>query len=110
MVVLDLPSGQIDKLQTGYSALVAQPLPPQIEWNTGLANSLSRADYLLGKLAQEGNTLPNPNLMMRPFIARKAVLSGRIEGTQATIGDILAQETKVNVKHNPADMQEISTL
>jgi len=110
MVILDLPSGQVDKQQTGYSEFVAQPLPSQIEWNTGLVNSLSRADYLLGKLAWVGNTLANPNLMIRPFIARKDVLSGRIEGTQATIGNILAQETGANVKHDPTDMQEISTL
>ena len=107
MVIIDSPSGHVVKQQTGYSAFIPHPLPPQIEWDTELVNSLSRADYLLGKLAREGSRLPNPHLMMRPFIAREAVLSSKIEGTQATIGDILAQEAGANVKHDAADMQEV---
>ncbi|WP_420814562.1 Fic/DOC family N-terminal domain-containing protein [Pajaroellobacter abortibovis] len=40
-------------------------------------NSLSRADFLLGKLAREGNKLPNPHLLIRLFITREAVLSSK---------------------------------
>jgi len=47
-------TGQIIKLPQGYNAFVPNPLPPTIEWNNQLVNSLSRADFVLGKLAREG--------------------------------------------------------
>lgn len=45
--------------------------------------------------------------MIRPFITREAVLSSKIEGTQATIGEILAANVGVSVKRNPEDLQEV---
>ena len=72
-----------------------------------LVYSLSRADFLLGKLAREGSRLPNPHLLLRPFITREAVLSSRIEGTQATLGEILAADSGMNVKQNPDDLQKV---
>jgi hypothetical protein len=38
----------------------------------------------------KGARLPNPHLLIRPFVRHEAVLSSRIEGTQATLGAILA--------------------
>ena len=82
-------------------------LPPKFEWDIAIVNALSRADFLLGKLAREGNRLPNPHLLMRPFIMREAVLSSKIEGTQATLGEILAADAGVHAKQNPDDLQEV---
>jgi Fic family protein len=101
------PSGRIIRSSTGYNAFVPDPLPPKIEWDNTLVYSLSRADFLLGKLAREGSRLPNPHLLIRPFITREAVLSSRIEGTQATISEILAADSGVNTKKNPDDLQEV---
>lgn len=75
--------------------------------DNALVNSLSRADYILGMLAREGIRLPNPHLLMRTFISREAVLSSKIEGTQATLGEVLAQDTAANVKRHPNDLQEV---
>lgn len=100
-------AGRIIKAPTGYAAFVPNPLPPAFEWNTSLVNSLSRADYILGKLAREGSKLPNPHLLLRPFIAKEAVLSSKIEGTQATLGEILADEAGSYVDRNPDDLQEV---
>ena len=36
--------------------------------------------------------MPNPQLLIAPFIRREAVLSSRIEGTQAGITDLYAYE------------------
>ena len=101
------PSGRIMTEKTGYTSFIPTPLPPEIFWDNNLVNSLSRATYLLGKLAREGSKLPNPHILMRPFIAREAVLSSKIEGTQSTIGEILAQEAGANVKRDPNDLQEV---
>lgn len=100
-------AGQIIKSPKGYSAFVPHNLPPKFEWDNAIVNSLSRADFLLGKLAREGNKLPNPHLLMRPFITREAVLSSKIEGTQATLGEILAANAGAHVKQNPDDLQEV---
>ena len=83
------------------------PLLPSIEWNNRLGAALSRADFLLGKLAREGSRLPNPHLLIRPFITREAVLSSKIEGTQATVGEILAANAGMKVQQNPEDLKEV---
>ena len=36
--------------------------------------------------------MPNPHLLIQPFIRREAVLSSRIEGTQADVADLYAYE------------------
>lgn len=100
-------TGQIIKLPQGYNAFVPNPLPPTIEWNNQLVNSLSRADFVLGKLAREGSKLPNPHLLMRSFVTREAVLSSKIEGTQTTIGEMLAYDAGIKTKQNTNDLQEV---
>ncbi|WP_419241285.1 Fic family protein [Cardinium endosymbiont of Nabis limbatus] len=101
------PSGQIIQSLKGYHAFVPYALPPKFEWNTRLVNSLSRADFLLGKLAREGSRLPNPHLLIRPFITREAVLSSKIEGTEATLGEILAADAGAHVNQNADALQEV---
>lgn len=107
MKIQQSPAGQIIKSLKGYTAFMPNPLPPKLKWDNAVVNSLSRADFLLGKLAREGSKLPNPHLLIRPFIAREAVLSSKIEGTQATLGEILAADAGAHVKQNPNDLQEV---
>ena len=83
-------AGRIITTSRGYKCFLPNPLPPTINWDLNLINALSDADRVLGQLAGEGQRLPNPYLLIRPFIAREAVLSSRIEGTQATLGEVLA--------------------
>jgi Fic family protein len=44
---------------------------------------------------------------MRPFVRREAVLSSRIEGTQATLGELLAAEAGAAVERSPDDLREV---
>jgi len=46
----------------------------------------------VGHLRGVGRILPNPHLLIQPFARREAVLSSRIEGTQASLGDLLLFE------------------
>jgi Fic family protein len=107
MDIQQSPAGKTIQSPQGYHAFVPNHLPPKLEWSTAVINSLSRADFLLGKLAREGNKLPNPHLLIRPFITKEAVLSSKIEGTQATLGEILAASAGAQVKQNPDDLQEV---
>jgi cell filamentation protein, protein adenylyltransferase len=101
----DIPGKRVP--QGSYSAFVPAPLPPKLEWTPRLIRVLSDADRLIGKLAGEGGRLPNPHVLMRPFLKREAVLSSKIEGTQATLGELLAAEAGVAVKRSPEDLREV---
>jgi len=91
----------------GYEAYVPDPLPPDIQFSPTMLRSLSDADRLIGKLAGEGRRLQNPHLLMRPFVKREAVLSSRIEGTQATLGELLAADAGAVVDRSPDDLREV---
>ena len=100
-------SGKLITCATGYQAFIPDDLPPQIEWGLSLINALSDADRLIGELSREGRNLPNPHLLIRPFVTKEAVLSSRIEGTVATLSDVLKVEAGIEKPENPADMQEV---
>lgn len=107
MDIKESPSGKIVKTSKGYYAFVPHPQPAHFEWDNILIYNLSRTSYVLGMLSREGSKLPNPHLLIRPFIMREAVLSSKIEGTQATLGEILANEAGIHVDRNPDDLQEV---
>ena len=89
------PSGHLVKVgqdQYAYWAFVPNPLPPKLTLDLPLLQTLSAADRALGELAGLGRTISNPHLLIRPFIRREAVLSSRIEGTQADVADLYAYE------------------
>jgi Fic family protein len=88
-------------------AYVPDPLPPRLDWSADLVSALSAADLAVGRLAGEGRRLPNPQLLIHLFIRREAVLSSRIEGTQATLGELLAAEAGAVVGRSPADLREV---
>jgi Fic family protein len=90
-----------------YSAFVPAPLPPKFDWTPRLVRVLSDADRLIGKLAGEGGRLPNPHLLLQPFIRREAVLSSKIEGTEVTLGELLAAEAGAAVDRSPEDLREV---
>src|ERR687887_1440321 len=102
------PPGRKVRRAAGYAAFVPDPLPPALEWTPELVRALSDADRLVGRLAGEGGRLPNPHLLIRPFVRREAVLSSRIEGTQATLGELLAAEAGAAVERSPADLREVA--
>lgn len=100
-------AGRQVRVPGGHTAFVPDPLPPPIHWTPELVRALSDADRRIGKLAGEAGRLPNPHLLLRPFIRREAVLSSRIEGTQATLGELLAAEAGAMVERSPADLREV---
>jgi len=46
----------------------------------------------LSELCGLGRQLPNPRLLIEPYVRREAVLSSRIEGTRASLSDLLLDE------------------
>lgn len=92
----------------GYCAFVPDPLDPVIDFDLTLINALSRADRALSELAGIARTLPNPHLLIRPFMRREAVLSSRIEGTQASLSDLLYFEAANAGEPALPDVREVA--
>lgn len=100
-------AGRIIQTPHGYAAFVPAPLPPKLAYEE-LALPLSRADTALSELSGLGRTLPNPDLLIGPYLRREAVLSSRIEGTRATLADLFLHEaTDLASQRNTSDLQEV---
>lgn len=72
--------------------------------NWSLAALLSEADRAVAELSGAGRLLPNPHLLIRPFLRREAVLSSLIEDTYAEVDELLLLEVEPN---NPPVRQSI---
>ena len=103
----ETPTGRWVKTTEGYQAFHPNDLPPTLGWTPPLVRGLSDADHRLGRLAGEGRRLPSPHVLIRPFVRREAVYSSRIEGTQASLGELLAAEAGVAVERSPDDLREV---
>src|SRR5665213_1527076 len=100
-------AGRIVRTAKGYTAFVPAPLPPRLDFNVDLVRALSRADAALSELSGLGRVLPNPHLLIAPYLRREAVLSSRIEGTQASLADLLAEEAGEASHAAPDDVREV---
>lgn len=77
-----------------YWSFVPHPLPPESEADAiaSVVGLLSEADQALGELIGLGRLLPNPDLLIRPYLRQEAVASSAIEGTQASFTELVAYE------------------
>jgi Fic family protein len=89
------------KTDSGNWAFVPSPLPPELSFDAELVKTLSKADTALAGLSAWGNQLPNPHILISPYIRREAVLSSRIEGTQTRMSDLLIEEVEDAPKPDP---------
>lgn len=96
-------SGRLVETPQGYPAFVPNPLPPPLHFDMPLALVLSKADAALSELSGLGGQLPNPHLLISPYIKREAVLSSRIEGTKASLSDLLIDEIEDGHARAPND-------
>lgn len=91
-------AGHVKRIGRGdatYFAFEPAPAPRELQFTTTLVGELSIADQALGRLTGVGQQLPNPHLLIRPYLRREAVASTRIEGTQSSLSDVLAAEAQV---------------
>jgi Fic family protein len=72
----------------------------------GLWEMLSLADRSLGRLDGASEGLPNPELFVFMYVRKEAVLSSQIEGTQASLIDVLEFEAQQATDH-PLDVEEV---
>jgi len=102
-------SGTYVRQPAGYKAFIPKPLPPDpsLAIDQELLTCLSAADRALGRLDGATEVLPNPDLFIAMYVRREAVLSSQIEGTQASLVDVLEYEADAARKGLPADVKEV---
>jgi Fic family protein len=86
-----------------YWAFVPDPLPSELALDYRIiAQQLSDAARAVGELAGVGQMLPNPHLLINPFLRREAVFSSRIEGTVTDLQQLLLFEAEAVDKSDEA--------
>lgn len=102
-------SGRYVTQLKGYRAFIPNELPPEppVEIDQEMWMLLSQADRALGRLDGATEALPNPDLFVFMYVRKEAVLSSQIEGTQASLIDVLEFESQTLEPENPQDIEEV---
>jgi len=92
-----------------YKAFIPKPLPPKppLNINNEIIEILSKADTAIGRLSGISEALPNPDLFVAMYVRKEAVLSSQIEGTEASLEDVLEYESESKPKTLPNDVTEV---
>ncbi len=84
-----------------YFAFLPKPLPERIELDAHSWTTVAHATEALGRLKQACAQLPNPQLLIAPALAREAIDTSALEGTYATLGDLLEARLPLSVPKSP---------
>jgi Fic family protein len=93
-------TGRCERTTVGgedVSAFVPFPLPPSeppLEISPGLGRRLRAAEQALARLELAGEMVPSLDWFIYAFVRKEAVVSSQIEGTQATLVDLLTFEAQ----------------
>jgi Fic family protein len=102
-------AGRYVRLPQGFAAFHPAPYPPRdLRLDGEVLELLARANLELGRLVGATEVLPNPDLFVLMYVRREAVLSSQIEGTQASLMDMLEYEAERDRAEQRVDIQEVS--
>ena len=89
-----------------YQSFLPRPLPPSppIELDEDCVKLLSKANRSIGILEGVSRQVANVELFVTMYVRKEALLSSQIEGTQATLDDILDPNIEENTNQNVADV------
>ena len=92
--------------EAAYKAYHPNPLPPSpgLEMDEELVGLLAKAHHGLEKLDATSELVPNMDLFLGAYVRKEALLSSQIEGTQATLEDVLDAETETSVNLEVGDV------
>jgi Fic family protein len=108
----DAPGRLVRSLQ-GYWTYEPAALPPPenaLGLDFPLARELAEAERAIGELAGVGRMLPNPHLLIRPFIRREAVSSSRIEGTITRLDQLFLFEAEPDQPAHSGDAADVEEV
>lgn len=87
-----------------YKSFRPAPLPPVIDMDNEMVSLLTGATKALATLDTISLYIPNMNLFVSMYVRKEALLSSQIEGTQATLEDVLDPLIEKNANQNVADV------
>lgn len=87
-----------------YKSFRPTPLPPEIEMDAEMISALTGATRAIARLDTLSSYIPNMNLFVSMYVRKEALLSSQIEGTQATLEDVLDPLIEKNANQNVADV------
>ena len=87
-----------------YKSFRPAPLPPVIDMDNEMISLLTSATKALATLDTLSSYIPNMNLFVSMYVRKEALLSSQIEGTQATLEDVLDPLVEKNANQNVADV------
>lgn len=89
-----------------YRSFVPSSLPPDppLIFDEELIALTADANRKLGVLEGKASRIPNIRLFTAMYVRKEALMSSQIEGTQATLEDILDPTLDVNVNRDAADV------
>lgn len=92
--------------EMAYKSFVPTPLPPKpsIELTEDMINLLIKANSQLAVLESLATRIPNVELFVSMYVRKEALMSSQIEGTQATLEDVLDPMIEANTNRNVADV------
>ncbi len=91
-------------------AFVPHPLPPygpQLDMSPALKRATDRAEAALARLELAGAMVPSVDWLIYSFVRKEAVLSSQIEGTQATLIDLLTYEADSKIEVEEAHVEKV---
>lgn len=102
-------SGYIMHQTKGYDTFVPNNLPPEpmVKVDDEMQELLSIADRKLGRLDGITEILPNPELFVAMYVKKEALLSSQIEGTQASMVDILNTTDEAGQENTRDNVKEV---
>ena len=92
--------------ESAYQSFVPNPLPPNppIEISDDMLELLIKANSGLAVLESIASRIPNVELFVSMYVRKEALMSSQIEGTQATLEDVLDPLVEANTNRNVADV------
>lgn len=92
--------------EMAYKSFVPNPLPPAppIELTEDIIALLVKANSQLAVLESVSTRIPNVELFVSMYVRKEALMSSQIEGTQATLEDVLDPMLDENTNRNVADV------
>ena len=92
--------------EMAYKSFVPSPLPPAppIELTEDIVSLLVKANSQLAVLESVATRIPNVELFVSMYVRKEALMSSQIEGTQATLEDVLDPMLEANTNRNVADV------
>ena len=92
--------------EAAYTSFVPAPLPPEppLELDADILTVLVRANRQLAALESIAARIPNMPLFVSMYVRKEALMSSQIEGTQATLEDVLDPLLEANTNRNVADV------